>query len=75
MTTDQINEGLRLEAGTTPGKWTSDNYAISSGEYKAFTGCRSHTDAEFLCFLRNHALELLECARRCAEMDAESLTK
>lgn len=28
-------------------------------------------NADLIVFLRNHAVELLECARRCAEMEKE----
>lgn len=70
MNLSTIEQGEELLAGVTPGEWQKNGYHITSGEYKAFTSCRSRTDAEFICWARNHASELLQMAR-----EVERLTK
>lgn len=43
----------KLQDGSTIGEWKAYGYHITSGEYKAFTSCRSHSDAEFIASLVN----------------------
>lgn len=70
MNISTIEQGEELLSGVTPGKWQPEGYGITSGEYKAFTTCRSHTDTEFICWARNHASELLQCAREVEGLKA-----
>lgn len=62
-----INELEELLGGVTPGEWEKDGYSISSGEYNAFTSCRSWTDAKFIALSRNSLPQLLAMARWAEE--------
>lgn len=74
MNISTIEQGEELLSGVTPGKWQPEGYGITSGEYKAFTTCRSHTDTEFICWARNHASELLQIAREVKKIRSEGLS-
>jgi len=63
MNLSTIEQGDEFLSGITPGEWKPVGYHITSEDYKDFTACRSHTDAEFICWLKNHASELLAMAR------------
>lgn len=84
MTSEQINEGLRLEEKSTQQPWkinteykVHDSVQIESSiphepiiyrGYEGDGGVCCMEDAEFIVWMRAHARELLECARR-AESD------
>lgn len=67
-----IEQGEKFLGVITPGEWQPVAYHITSGEYKAFTTCRSRTDAEFICWARNHASELLQMAREVEKLKEEA---
>lgn len=69
MISKELLKQLReLESGVTPGDWVSDRYSINAGECKAFTSCRSNTDAQFIAVLRNNILPLLDEIERLQEL-------
>lgn len=60
LTKEFLKQLREMESGVTPGNWVSDRYSINAGEYKAFTSCRSNTDAQFIAALRNNIIPLLD---------------
>lgn len=66
MTPTELNEGFELEKKVTKGV----EVVLGIGENaKSTVVVPTKEDAEFIVFLRNHALELLEAARKVEEME------